>query len=83
MGPKLMNCCRPKPMGTKEFGKMVKRIQTLKIGRVPAKEAGNWRIDEEKKRITRKEYRRLLNNFEMEGLMAQKKACGTWQRRKS
>ena len=43
MGPKLMNCCRPEQMDTKEFGKMVKRIQILEEGRVPAKEAKNWR----------------------------------------
>ena len=58
-------------MGTKKFGKMVKRIQTLEQGRVPAKEAKNERIEGQKKRITGKEYQRLLNNFEMEGLMAQ------------
>ena len=39
MGPKLINCCMPEPMGTKYFGKMVKIIQTLEEGRVPAKEA--------------------------------------------
>ena len=66
MGPKLTNCCRPEQMDTKEFGKMVKRIQILEEGRVPAKEAKNWRIEGQKKRITRKEYKRLLNNFEME-----------------
>ena len=38
MGPKLMNCCRLEQMGTKEFGKMLKRIQTLEEGRVPGKE---------------------------------------------
>ena len=54
---------------------MMKRIQTLEEGRVPAKEAKNWRIEGEEKRITRKEYQRLLNNVEMEGLMAQK---GLW-----
>ena len=53
-GPKLVNCCKPEQMGTKEFGKMMKRIQTLEEGRVSAKEAKNWRIDGEKKRITRK-----------------------------
>ena len=74
-GPKLINCCRPEQMDTKEFGKMVKRIQILEEGRVPAKEAKNWRIEGEKKRITRKEYNRLLNKFQMEGLMAQK---GLW-----
>ena len=73
MGPKLMNRCRPEQMGTKEFGKMVKRNQTLEEGRVPAKEAKNWRIEGRKKRITRKEYRRLLHNSEMEGLTAQKR----------
>ena len=82
MGPKLVNCCRLEQMGTKEFGKMMKRIQTLEEGRVPVQEAKNWRIEGEKKRITRKEYQRLLTIFEMEGLMAQK-AYGIWQRRKS
>ena len=67
MGPKQTNCCRPEQMDTKEFGKLRKRIQILEEGRVPAKEAKNWRIDVEKKRITRKECKRLLNNFEMEG----------------
>ena len=51
MGPKLVNCCRPEQMGTKEFGKMIEE------GRVPAKEAENWRIEGKKKTITRKEYR--------------------------
>ena len=75
MGPKLTNCCRPEQMGTKEFSKMMKRIQTLEEGRVPAKETKNWRIEGEMKRITRKEYKRLLNKFEMEGSVAQK---GLW-----
>ena len=75
MGPKLVNCCRPEQMGTKEFSKMIKRIQTLEKGRVPAKEAKNWIIEGEKERFTRKEYQRRLNNFEMEGLMAQR---GLW-----
>ena len=49
---------------------------TLEEGRVPAKEAKNWRIEGEKKRIAREKYQRLLNNFEMEGLTAQK---GLWK----
>ena len=75
MGPNLVNCCRPEQMGTKEFGKMMRRIQILEDGIVPAKETKNWRIEGEKKRITRKAYQKLLNNFEMEGPMAQK---GLW-----
>ena len=49
MGPKLTNCCRPEQTDTKEFGKMMKRIQILKEERVPAKEAKNWRIEGAKK----------------------------------
>ena len=37
MGPKLMNCCKPEQMGTKEYGKMLKRIQVLKDGGGPGK----------------------------------------------
>ena len=62
-------------MDTNEFGKMMKRVQILEEGRVPAKETKNWRIEGEKKRISRKEYQWLLNKFEMEGLMAQE---GLW-----
>ena len=72
MGPKLMNCCKPEKVGTKEHGKMPKRIQILEDGRVPAKEARNWKIEGQKRRLTRKEYRRLSNEFEMGGFMAQK-----------
>ena len=67
-GPKLMNCCKPEPMGTQEYGKM-------KNGGVPAKEANHWRIEGQKKRITRKECQRLVNNFGMEGFMSRK---GLW-----
>ena len=55
---------------------MMERIQTLEEGRVPAKEAKKGRIKGEKKRITRKEYQRLFNNFYIEGLMAQE---GLWK----
>ena len=60
----------------KNFGKMMKRIQTFEEGRVPAKEAKNWRIEGEKKILVRKEYQRLLINFEKEGFMDKKK--GLW-----
>ena len=68
MVPKLINCCRPEQMDTKEFGKMVQRVQTLFEERVPAKEAKNWRIDGEKERITRKEYNRLF--WKVSGIVA-------------
>ena len=72
MGPKMMNCCKPEPMGNQGYGKMLKRIQVLEDGRVPAKEARNWRTEGQKRRITRKESQRLLNKFEVEGFMAPK-----------
>ena len=36
-GPKLMDCCKQELVGTKERDKMLKRIQILEDGRVPAK----------------------------------------------
>ena len=75
MGPELMNCCKREPMGTQGHGKVLKIIHVLEDGRVPAKEVRNWRSEGQKRRITRKEYQRLLNKFEMEGFMAQK---GLW-----
>ena len=41
-------------MGTKEFGKMMKIIQTFEEGRVPAKEATNWRIEGEEKNFEKR-----------------------------
>ena len=73
MGPELMNCCKPEQMDTKEHGNMMKRIQTQEDGKVPAKEATNWRIEGQKKKNTRKEYQRLVNKFEMEGLQGGKR----------
>ena len=49
-----MNWCKPEEVGTKEYGKRPKRIQILEDGRVFAKEARNWKIEGQKRRITRK-----------------------------
>ena len=72
MGPILMNCCKPEQVGTKEYGKMLKRIQVLEDGRVPTKEARNWKLEGQKKRITRKKYQRLKKKVEMACFMAQR-----------
>ena len=45
MGPQLMNCCKPELVGTKKHGRKLKRIQILEDGRVPAKEAKNWKFE--------------------------------------
>ena len=57
MGPKQKNCCKPEQMGTKEFGKMMKIIQILEEGRVPAKETKNWKIDGDKKELRQRSIR--------------------------
>ena len=44
MGPKLMNCCKPEQVGTKEHGKVLKRIQVLEDRRVPAKKQETGRL---------------------------------------
>ena len=75
MVQKLMICCKLVQVGTKEHGKMLKRIQILEGGRVPAKEAKNCRIEGERGGLLGKEYRKLLNELESGGSMAQK---GPW-----
>ena len=70
-----MNCCKLVQVGTKEHDKMMKRFQTLEDGRIPAKMARNWKTEGQKRRITREEHRRLWNEFETGGFMAQK---GLW-----
>ena len=84
MGPKFMNCCKPEQVGTKEHGKMLKRIQVLEDGRVPAKEARNWKIElkDKKESSLGKSIRGFLNKFEMEGFMAQKKIVVESRQRK-
>ena len=46
MGPKLMNGCKPEQVGTKEYGKMLKRIQIFEDGRVLDEEATNWKMEQ-------------------------------------
>ena len=36
-----MNCSKSEQVGTKEYGKMLKRSQILEDGRIPAKRAKN------------------------------------------
>ena len=52
-----MNCCKPEQVGT------LKRIQILEDGRIPAKESRNRKIEGQKRRITRRECRRLWNRI--------------------
>ena len=72
MGPKLMNCCKPDPMGTHGYAKMLKRIQDWKM---VACQQRSWRIEGQKKRITRIEYQRLLTSLKWKALWRKK---GLW-----
>ena len=49
-----MNCCKPEQVGTKEYGKMFKRIQVLEDGMVPV---NNWKIEGQKKQVREKSIR--------------------------
>ena len=46
-------------MDTKEYGKMLKRILILEAGRVPAKNAGGLQTEGQKRRVTKKECKKL------------------------
>ena len=72
MGPQLMNCCKLEKVGTKEDGKMLKRILTFEEGRVPAEDARGWKIEGPKRRVTGKAFKILREEFEVGGFMAQK-----------
>ena len=74
MGPKLTNCCKPEQVGTQKIWQNDEENSNSGRRQSP-KEAKNWRIEGQKRRITRKDYQRLVNKFEMEGFMAQK---GLW-----
>ena len=56
----LMNCSKPEQVATKEHGKLVQRIQILEDGSVPAKEARNWKIEGQNRRITRKRIQKMV-----------------------
>ena len=59
----------------------MKRIQVLEDCRIPAREARNWEDRKDKKRrITRKEHRRLWNDVEMGGFHGTERCMESRQR---
>ena len=66
----------PEQVGTKEYGKMLKTDPGPGGWQGPDQGFRDWKSEGQKRRITRKEYQRLLNKLEMEGFMAQKGICG-------
>ena len=82
MGPKIDELLQAKQVSTKEHGKVLKRILILEDGRVPAKEARNWKIEGQNRSITRKEYRRFWNEFEIWRFSWHRKVYGISHERK-
>ena len=70
-----MDRCKPGKLDTKEDGQMLKLILTLEEERVLAKNARGWKIEGQRRRVTRKQCKRLREEFEVGGFMAQK---GLW-----
>ena len=79
LGPKLMNHCRPEKTDTKEHGKMLKILLKLEEGRVPHGNAKGWKVEGDRRRVTRRECKRLGEEFGVGGFVAQKD-CGTLPR---
>ena len=67
-----MNRYTPEKMDTKEYGNMIKLI--LIPERVPAKNTRGWTIERQRS-VIRKECKRLREEFEVGGFMAQKALC--------
>ena len=60
-----MNCCKLVIRDTKEYGMMLRRILIFEEGKVPAKDAKGWQIEGQKRRVTRKEYKRSRQKFDV------------------
>ena len=76
LGPKQMNRCRPAKKDTEECGHMLKLI--LKFGKKEGcqdRNANGWNIEEEKRRVTGQECKRLREKLKLEGSWRKKKRC--------
>ena len=54
-----MNRCKPGKMVTKEHGELLKIILKLEEGRVPDRKEKGWIVEGEKRRVTRKECKKV------------------------
>ena len=73
--PTVINRCSVEKIDTKEHMKMLKRSAIPPQRRVPDRNATGWKVEGEKGRVTREECKRLREEFEVGGFMAQK---GSW-----
>ena len=60
MGRKLRNCCKPEQVGTKRVRQNDEENSNSRRRRVPAKEVRNWKIERQRRRITRRDNQSLF-----------------------
>ena len=71
MGPKIAELLQARASGHQGIWEDVKTNSESEDDRGLAKEAKDWEIEGKKRRISRKEFSRLINEFELECCMAQ------------
>ena len=59
LGPKLMTRCRPEKMDSKGHGCMLNINLQLEEGEARDRNARGWQVEGEKRRVTRKECKRV------------------------
>ena len=59
-GPKYLNRCRAEKKDTNEYRQMVKIILKVEEGREPCKNAKGWKVEGEKRGVTKTEECRML-----------------------
>ena len=69
-----MDCCKPEKNGDTRIWNFEIRIPVLEEEKVPAKNARGWKVEGLKRRVTREEDKRLREELEVRGVMAQKRA---------
>ena len=70
-----VGCCRLDKKDTKGYWKMANMIFKVQEGEVPDRDAKGWKVDGEKRRVTRNEGTKPREEFEVGGFMAQKGLC--------
>ena len=69
----MSNRCRSESNNDRGHKRIKKRIEVREEGRVPARKDKGWKIEGEKKQVTREEYKRLKEDFQDSSMMAQKR----------
>ena len=71
-----MNRCKPEQVGTKEHGELLKRVQVLEDGRIPAKRARNLKTEGQREKDYKKRIQETGTRSKREDSW-HRKVCGT------